>query len=70
MVTAVMAVAGGSDFLFPRDQLMLVLPSSGTYKPIDKRNDRMLGNLKHDKNYMVWYHHLLQSDVWKSKPKK
>jgi hypothetical protein len=69
-VTDVIASAGGADFLFPHDQLMLVLPSTGSYKPLDTRKDRLLGNLKHDRNYMVWYHHLLQNDVWKSMLKK
>jgi hypothetical protein len=57
---------GGGTFLFPKDQLMVVL-SNGDYKPIDKDVDRMLRSLKPAKNYMVWYHHLLTMTMWKSK---
>ena len=56
----------GGNFLFPQDQLMVVLPG-GSYKPIEKDSNRLLGNLKAGKNYMVWYHHLLTAAVWKSK---
>jgi len=59
----------GGNFLFPKSQLMLVLTAGG-YKPIESEEDRTLGNLKRSKNYLVWYHHLLQNEVWKSKPKK
>jgi hypothetical protein len=68
-VKEVIAVTGGANFLFPKDQLMLVLSGSGGYKPIEKQSDRLLGNLKFSKTYLVWYHHLLQKEEWNSKRK-
>ena len=65
-VKNLVACTKGGNFLFPKDQLMLVL-SGGNYKPIDKDADRMLRSLKPAKNYMVWYHHLLTMTMWKSK---
>jgi hypothetical protein len=64
-----LAATKGGNFLFPKDQLMLVL-ESGAYKPIESEERRTLRNLKSDKNYLVWYHHLLQNEVWTNKKKK
>ena len=65
-VKNIVACNKGGNFLFPQDQLMVVL-TNGAYRPIEKETDRLLGNLKPSKNYMVWYHHLLTMAVWKSK---
>jgi hypothetical protein len=67
-VTGFTAVQGGRDFLFPKDQLMLV--SDGKYRPIEKEENRQLGKLNATKNYLVWYHHLFPSEVWKKKKRK
>ena len=64
----VTAASKGGNFLFPKDQLMLVL-ANGDYKGIESDEKRLLGSLKRDKNYLVWYHHLLQNEEWKKKPK-
>ena len=57
-VTGFTAVEGGGNFLFPRDQLMVVLDKGG-YKPIESDDKRQLSSLQPTKNYLVWYHHLL-----------
>ena len=65
-VTGFRAVMGGGNFLFPKDQLLLVL-SDGSYVPIESRTGRELHKLNVTKNYLVWYHHLLTDKNWKEK---
>ena len=67
-VTGFTAALGGGDFLFPKDQLLLV-GGDGKYKPIDKDEKRTLSKLSPTKNYLVWYHHLLPTKVWRQKQK-
>ena len=70
-VKGIITSMGGADFLFPADQLMLVVPGpspgQATYKPIGPEKGRMLGSLKNEKHYLMWYHHLLQEETWKQK---
>ena len=56
----------GKDYLFPSDQILLVM-TNGKYKVIKEDGQRNLGNLNQTKNYLVWYHHLLQQEDWKGK---
>jgi hypothetical protein len=65
-VTAFVAVTGGGDFQFPVDQLLVVTPT-GEYKPIPGNANRTLGKLSATKNYLVWWHHLVQQHAWKAK---
>jgi hypothetical protein len=55
----------GGDFLFPRDQLLLVL-SDGSYRPIPSDPARTLAKLSSIKNYLVWWHHLLPEKTHKA----
>jgi hypothetical protein len=51
------AVQGGGDFLFPMDQILLVTAEG--YKPIKDDSKRVLSALRKEKNYLVWYHHVM-----------
>jgi hypothetical protein len=56
-VTNFMATQGGGDFLFPEDQILVV--TSDGYKPIKEDSKRVLSALSKEKNYLVWYHHVM-----------
>jgi hypothetical protein len=58
MVRNVVTTQGGGDYQFPKDQILLVLKRSNTYKELPQDKDRELGNLSNQKTYLVWYHHL------------
>jgi hypothetical protein len=57
LVTDIVAVAGGEDYQFPVDQILLVT-ANGAYRPIIEDTDRQVGNMDGKKRYLVWYHHL------------
>jgi hypothetical protein len=57
---------GGGNFLFPRDQILLVM-RDGSYAPIETDTKRTLGNINQGRNYLVWYHHLMQTKDWAAK---
>jgi hypothetical protein len=65
-VTGFVTSMGGGTFLFPEDQLMVVL-TNGKYKPIASDEQRQLGKLAVGKTYLVWYHHLLTPSEWQKK---
>jgi hypothetical protein len=65
-VKGITVAAGGGNFLIPKDQLLLV-GTDGSYKPIQLDSKRTLAKLSSDKHYLVWYHHLFPSKVWKEK---
>ena len=65
-VTKYASVVGGGNFLFPKDQLLLVA-DNGSYKPIESSEQRNLSKLHATKNYLVWYHHLIPFQVWKNR---
>jgi hypothetical protein len=58
---------GGGDYQFPKDQILLVLKRSNTYKELPADEDRELGNLSATKTYLVWYHHLWTEAECKNK---
>ena len=68
-----MVAAGGGDFLFPKDQLLVVTKQHG-YTAIKNETARQLSKLSSSKSYLVWYHHLMPTKVWKQRaaagPKK
>ena len=68
-VSGFKAVQGGGDYLFPKDQLLLVA-ENGDYKPLNQNSQRLLGKLHAEKHYLVWWHHLLPLKVWKEKQNK
>jgi hypothetical protein len=57
LVTDIVAVAGGEDYQFPVDQILLVT-TNGAYRAIVEDTDRQVGNMDRKKRYLVWYHHL------------
>ena len=63
-VNKISVVQKGGDCLFPMDQILLVTPQEG-YKIIKPDNQRMLSKLSKSKNYLVWYHRLLQQNTWR-----
>jgi hypothetical protein len=67
-VTDMSATSAGGDFLFPKDQLLLVTGSQ--YTPLANDDDRLLRNLKKGKSYLVWYHHLFSSTTLMNKVDK
>jgi hypothetical protein len=75
-VTAFKAVNGGGDYLFPKDQLLLVMLDMKQpdievkYKKIEFEGHRHLSKLKQDKNYLVWFHHLWRPADLKAKRSK
>ena len=66
-VSGFAAVNGGGDFPFPKDQLLLV--TNEGYKTIKLNEDRVLSALSKEKNYLVWYHHVMTKATWQSKYK-
>lgn len=68
-VTNLRAVTGGGNFLFPKDQILVVL-DDGSYQPIESHSCRELSKLSCSKKYLVWYHHLLTQKDWQDKLKK
>ena len=64
-VTMLAAVQGGGNFLFPKEQILLVTETG--YKVIKAEADRHLSKLNKQKAYLVWYHHLLPVKVWQEK---
>lgn len=67
---------GGGDYLFPKDQLLLVILDMKQpdievkYKKIEIEGHRHLSKLKQDKNYLVWFHHLWRPADLKAKRSK
>jgi hypothetical protein len=66
-VSGFAVVNGGGDFLFAKDQLLLV--TNEGYKTIKLDKDRVLSALSKEKNYLVWYHHVMTRSTWQSKYK-
>jgi hypothetical protein len=60
------ATTGGGNYLFPKDQILVVL-SDNSYKPLLTDESRHLSSLSASKSYLVWYHHLLSTQDWKEK---
>ena len=56
---------GGGNFLFPAEQLLVCLAKG--YRVLESEASRHLSNLKMDKTYLVWYHHLTPLQEWKKK---
>ena len=67
MVRHFVPCAGGGDYQFPYDQILVVLRGKGKYKDMPKDEDRLLCNLISSKVYLVWYHHFLSAEDWKAK---
>ena len=67
MVRHFVPSAGGGDYQFPYDQILVVLRGVGKYKELPEPEDRLLGNLSSTKSYLVWYHHFLSVKDWKIK---
>jgi hypothetical protein len=67
-VSGLTATQGGGDFLFPMDQLLLV--TADGYKPIKEDKKRVLSALNKEKNYLVWYHHVMTTATWQAKFKE
>jgi hypothetical protein len=66
-VESIQVHTGGGNFLFPKDQLLLVTEKG--YKVIILEEKRMLGNLSPNKKYLVWYHHVMPFALLDSKRK-
>jgi hypothetical protein len=58
MVRSVVVNGGGGDYRFPEDQILVCAPKSGKLTTIKSAEDRELRNLRPNKHYLVWYHHL------------
>ena len=67
MVRNFITNAGGGDYRFPHDQIMVVLRGDNKYKELHDAEDRELRNLSKTKTYLVWYHHLMTMADWKQK---
>ena len=61
-IGGIKALKGGGNFLFPREQILVVM-ENGTYKPITKDADRNLSALATTKTYLVWFHHIMMGDT-------
>ena len=57
LVTNIVSTNDGTDYEFPKDQILWV-QKSGKYVPLPDGENRQLGNMDPKKDYLVWYHHL------------
>lgn len=57
MVSNIVASAGGEDYVFPHDQILLV-QRNGKYIQLNNDKQRQVGSLDPKRDYLVWYHHL------------
>ena len=65
MVKNVKVCQEGGNFLFPEDQLLVCLANG--YRVMKTNESRLLSAIAKDKQYLVWYHHLMPFKVWKKK---
>jgi hypothetical protein len=70
LVRNIIVNRGGADYVFPKDQILLKVRGEAMYKVIEKAKDRELGALRKQKQYLVWYDHLMTEEDWKRKTKK
>jgi hypothetical protein len=64
-VSNITTAQGGGNFLFPKDQILVVTTSG--YRQIPSDDNRVISKLNGAKKYLVWYHHLLPVKIWKTK---